>query len=102
MYKGLYFLACLLFYSLTVTSLITSLLQACLGDQASVQQSLQQLQTLSKQLKSRVDASSSAAIQSDLLALTYHLATLEHSLHRQQETLQVGTGGFFQTACTVF
>ncbi|TWW68818.1 Nesprin-1 Enaptin KASH domain-containing protein 1 [Takifugu flavidus] len=61
---------------------------ACLGGQASVQESLQHLQTLGDQLKCLVDASSSAAIQSDLLALTYHLAKLEHSLQRQQETLQ--------------
>lgn len=69
---------------------MTLLLQACLGDQASVQQSLRQLQALGDQLKSQVDASSSAAIQSDLLSLTHHLATLEHALHRQQEILQVG------------
>lgn len=80
----------LLLCSSTFASLITLLLQACLGGQASVQQSLQHLQTLGDQLKGLVDASSSAAIQSDLLALTYHLAKLEHSLQRQQETLQVG------------
>ncbi|XP_027140369.1 nesprin-1 isoform X4 [Larimichthys crocea] len=64
---------------------------ACLGDQASVQQSLQQLQALGEQLKSQVDASSSAALQSDHLSLTHHLATLEHALHRQQEVLQSGS-----------
>uniref|UniRef100_A0A3Q3Q2J9 KASH domain-containing protein n=1 Tax=Monopterus albus TaxID=43700 RepID=A0A3Q3Q2J9_MONAL len=62
----------------------------CLGDQASVQQSLQQLQTLGEQLKSQVDASTSAAIQSDHLSLTHRLATMEHALHRQQEVLQSG------------
>lgn len=64
--------------------------QACLGDQASVQESLQQLQALGEQLKSQVDASSSAALQSDYLSLTHRLTTLEHALHRQQEVLQVG------------
>lgn len=67
------------------------LLQTCLGDQASVQQSLQQLQALGEQLKSQVDASSSAALQSDHLSLIHRLATLEHALHRQQEVLQVGS-----------
>lgn len=64
---------------------------ACLGDQASVQQSLQQLQALGEQLKSQVDASSSAALQSDHLSLTHRLATLEHALQRQQEVLQSGS-----------
>ncbi|XP_071335456.1 nesprin-1 isoform X2 [Trachinotus anak] len=64
---------------------------ACLGDQASVQESLQQLQALGEQLKSQVDASSSAALQSDHLSLTHRLATLEHALHRQQEVLQSGS-----------
>ncbi|KAG7239212.1 hypothetical protein INR49_029965 [Caranx melampygus] len=64
---------------------------ACLGDQASVQDSLQQLQSLGEQLKSQVDASSSAALQSDHLSLTHRLATLEHALHRQQEVLQSGS-----------
>lgn len=68
---------------------LSLLLQACLSDQASVYQSLQQLQALGDQLKSQVDASSSAAIQSDLLSLTHNLATLEHGLHRQQDILQV-------------
>lgn len=76
---------------LTLTCL--SLLQACLADQASVQQSLQQLQALGEQLKSQVDASSSAALQSDHLSLTDRLAMLEHALHRQQEVLQVGLQG---------
>lgn len=74
-------------------SLMTLLLQACLSDQASVQDSLQQLQALGEQLKSQVDASSSAALQSDHLSLTHRLATLEHGLHRQQEVLQVGWKG---------
>ncbi|XP_039981881.1 nesprin-1-like isoform X4 [Xiphias gladius] len=64
---------------------------ACLGNQASVQESLQQLQDLGEQLKSQVDASSSAALQSDHLSLTHRLATLEHALHRQQEVLQSGS-----------
>ncbi|TNN68504.1 Nesprin-1 [Liparis tanakae] len=64
---------------------------ACLGDQASVQQSLKQLQALGEQLKSQVDASSSAALQSDHLSLTQRLGTLEHALHRQQEVLQSGS-----------
>lgn len=73
-------------------SSIIWLLQECLSDQASVQQSLQQLQALGEQLKSQVDASSSAALQSNHLSLTHRLATLEHALHRQQEVLQVGEG----------
>lgn len=68
------------------------LLQECLGEQDSVQQSLQQLQILGEQLKSQVDASSSAALQSDHLSFTHRLAILEHALHRQQEVLQVGSG----------
>ncbi|XP_028460256.1 nesprin-1 isoform X2 [Perca flavescens] len=64
---------------------------ACLGDQTSVQQSLQQLQALGEQLKSQVAASSLAALQSDHLSLTHRLATLEHGLHRQQEVLQSGS-----------
>ena len=71
---------------------MTLLLQECLGDQDSVQQSLQQLQALGEQLKNQVDASSSAALQSDHLSLTHRLATLEHALHRQQEVLQVESG----------
>ncbi|XP_026174038.1 nesprin-1 isoform X1 [Mastacembelus armatus] len=63
----------------------------CLSDQASVQQSLQQLQALGQQLKSQVDASSSAALQSDHLSLTHRIAALEHALHRQQEELQSGS-----------
>lgn len=61
---------------------------ACLGDQASVQQSLQQLQGLGEQLKGQVDSTSSATVRSDLLALAGHLTTLEHGLLRQQEVLQ--------------
>lgn len=73
-----------------VTSVTVSLLQACLGEQASVQESLHQLQALGEQLKSQVDAVSFAALQSDHLSLTHRLAALEHALHRQQEVLQVG------------
>uniref|UniRef100_A0A674A285 Spectrin repeat containing nuclear envelope protein 1 n=1 Tax=Salmo trutta TaxID=8032 RepID=A0A674A285_SALTR len=61
-----------------------------LGAQATVQQSLLQLQQLGEQLKTQVDASSMAALQSDCLSLTHRLATLEHALHRQQEVLQCG------------
>uniref|UniRef100_A0A3B4YE87 Spectrin repeat containing nuclear envelope protein 1 n=1 Tax=Seriola lalandi dorsalis TaxID=1841481 RepID=A0A3B4YE87_SERLL len=57
-----------------------------------VQDSLQQLQALGEQLKSQVDASSSAALQSDYLSLTHRLTTLEHALHRQQEVLQACDG----------
>lgn len=60
----------------------------CLNDQDSVKQSLQQLQALEEQLKSQVDASSSASIKSDHLQLSHRLAALEHALHRQQEVLQ--------------
>lgn len=65
-------------------------LQDCLGDQDAVQQSLKQLQAVCEKLKSQVDASSSAALQSDHLSLTHRLSTLVHALHRQQEALQVG------------
>ncbi|XP_031656062.1 nesprin-1 isoform X1 [Oncorhynchus kisutch] len=61
-----------------------------LGAQATVQQSLLQLQQLGEQLKTQIDASSMAALQSDCLSLTHRLATLEHALHRQQEVLQCG------------
>ncbi|XP_027896443.1 nesprin-1 isoform X8 [Xiphophorus couchianus] len=60
----------------------------CLKDQDSVQQSLQQLQALEEQLKSQVDASSSASLKSDHLQLAHRLAALEHALNRQQEVLQ--------------
>ncbi|CAL9692474.1 unnamed protein product [Knipowitschia caucasica] len=63
----------------------------CLSGQASVQESLQQLQALGQQLKSQVDSSSSAALQTDHLSLSHRLAMLEHSLHRQQEVLQCGS-----------
>lgn len=66
------------------------LTQECLCDQDVVQQSLQKLQTLGEQLRSQVDSSSAASLQSDHLSLTHRLAALEHSLHRQQDVLQVG------------
>uniref|UniRef100_A0A3P8TBY5 Spectrin repeat containing nuclear envelope protein 1 n=1 Tax=Amphiprion percula TaxID=161767 RepID=A0A3P8TBY5_AMPPE len=53
--------------------------------------SLQQLQALGEQLRSQVDASSSASLQYDRLSLTHRLTTLEHALHRQQEVLQSGS-----------
>ena len=67
--------------------------QACLGGQAPVQQSLQQLQALGEQLKSQVDASSAAALQSDHRSLVHRLAALEHGLQRHQDILQVRRGG---------
>lgn len=76
-------------YSLLACSPLLMSQQECLGNQDSVQQSLQQLQALGEQLKSQVNASSSASLQSDHLSLTHRLATLEHSLHRQREVLQV-------------
>ncbi|XP_057678025.1 nesprin-1 isoform X5 [Corythoichthys intestinalis] len=63
----------------------------CLGEQDSVQNSLQQLQNLGEQLRSRVDAYSFAALQSDQMSLTYRLSALPPSLHRQQEALQCGS-----------
>lgn len=57
-----------------------------------MQQSLQELQALGEQLKTQIDASCSAALQSDHLSLTHRLETLEHALHRQQEVLQVDSG----------
>ncbi|XP_068610253.1 nesprin-1 [Brachionichthys hirsutus] len=70
---------------------------ACLGDLVLVQQSAQQLQALGEQLRSQVEASSLAVLQSDRLSLTHHLATMEHALHRQQEVLQSGS-----QACEAF
>ncbi|XP_029965559.1 nesprin-1 isoform X1 [Salarias fasciatus] len=63
----------------------------CLGNQDAVQESLQQLQALGEQLRSQVDASCSASLQSDHLSLTHRLATHEHALQRQQEILQSGS-----------
>uniref|UniRef100_A0A672IE86 KASH domain-containing protein n=1 Tax=Salarias fasciatus TaxID=181472 RepID=A0A672IE86_SALFA len=57
----------------------------------AVQESLQQLQALGEQLRSQVDASCSASLQSDHLSLTHRLATHEHALQRQQEILQSGS-----------
>lgn len=64
-------------------------MQACLSDQGLVQQSLQQLQALGEQLKSQIDACSSASLKSDQLSLSHRLAALEHGLPRQQEVLLV-------------
>uniref|UniRef100_A0A3B4FY37 KASH domain-containing protein n=1 Tax=Pundamilia nyererei TaxID=303518 RepID=A0A3B4FY37_9CICH len=69
----------------------------CLCDQDAVQQSLQQLQALGEQLRSQVDSSSAASLQSDHLSLTHRLAALEHALHRQQDVLQCGS-----VTCGVF
>ncbi|XP_063352154.1 nesprin-1 isoform X7 [Pelmatolapia mariae] len=69
----------------------------CLCDQDAVQQSLQQLQALGEQLRSQVDSSSAASLQSDHLSLTHRLAALEHALHRQQDVLQSGS-----VTCGVF
>ncbi|XP_077443053.1 nesprin-1 isoform X2 [Stigmatopora argus] len=63
----------------------------CLGEQDSVQNSLQQLQSLGEQLKSQVDAYSFAALQSDQMSLTYRLSALPPLLRRQQEALQCGS-----------
>ncbi|XP_077366762.1 nesprin-1 isoform X9 [Festucalex cinctus] len=65
--------------------------EGCLGEQESVQHSLQQLQTLGKQLRSRVDAYTFAALQSEHMSLAHRLSALPHSLHRQQEALQCGS-----------
>ncbi|CAI5683845.1 unnamed protein product [Oreochromis niloticus] len=69
----------------------------CLCDQDAVQQSLHQLQALGEQLRSQVDSSSAASLQSDHLSLTHRLAALEHALHRQQDVLQSGS-----VTCGVF
>ncbi|XP_013867052.1 nesprin-1 isoform X3 [Austrofundulus limnaeus] len=63
----------------------------CLSDQDPAQQTLQQLQVFGEQLRSRVDASSSASLTSDHLSLAHRLAALEHALHRQREALQHGS-----------
>ncbi|XP_061756512.1 nesprin-1-like isoform X2 [Nerophis ophidion] len=62
----------------------------CIGEQQSIQCSLQQLQALGEQLRTRVDAPSFAALQSDHMSLTHRLSALMHALHRQQEVLQSG------------
>ncbi|KAG7275371.1 hypothetical protein CRUP_007927 [Coryphaenoides rupestris] len=66
----------------------------CLGDQAPVQQSLRQLHGLGERLKSQVDASCMASLQSDQRSLAHRLATLEHALHRHQEILQSGSQNY--------
>ncbi|XP_053736179.1 nesprin-1 isoform X10 [Synchiropus splendidus] len=63
----------------------------CLTEQDTVTESLQQLQTVADQLKSQIDATSTATLQSDHLSLAHRLETLVHSLHRQKEALQSGS-----------
>ncbi|XP_062833321.1 nesprin-1 isoform X16 [Anolis carolinensis] len=56
----------------------------------TMQDSLFVLHELGEQLKQQVDPSAGAAIQSGQLSLSQKLSSLEHTLGRQQSTLQAG------------
>lgn len=58
-------------------------------DLKTAQQSLVVLQELGEELKSQVEASAAAAIQSDHLSLNQNLSALEQALRKQQTVLQV-------------
>ncbi|KAM6126873.1 nesprin-1-like [Pterocles gutturalis] len=61
-----------------------------LTDLKTAQESLVVLQELGEELKSQVEASAAAAIQSDQLSLSQNLSTLEQALRKQQAVLQAG------------
>lgn len=63
--------------------------QDVLTDLKTAQESLVVLQELGEELKSQVEASAAAAIQSDHLSLNQNLSTLEQALRKQQAVLQV-------------
>lgn len=63
--------------------------QDLLVDLKTTQDSLIVLQELGEELKSQVEASAAAAIQSDQLSLNQNLSTLEQILRKQQTVLQV-------------
>lgn len=70
-------------------SLFNLLPQDVLTDLKTAQESLVVLQELGEELKSQVEASAAAAIQSDHLSLNQNLSTLEMALRKQQAALQV-------------
>ncbi|XP_062428373.1 nesprin-1 isoform X2 [Rhea pennata] len=72
---------------------VTTWIQDCndlLKDLKTAEESLVVLQELGEELKSQVEASAAAAIQSDQLSLKQNLSTLEQALHKQQAVLQAG------------
>ncbi|XP_068007808.1 nesprin-1 isoform X2 [Melanerpes formicivorus] len=72
---------------------VTTWIQDCndlLTDLKTAQESLIVLQELGEELKSQVEASAAAAIQSDYLSLNQNLSTLEQTLCKQQGLLQAG------------
>ncbi|XP_071405405.1 nesprin-1 isoform X2 [Pithys albifrons albifrons] len=72
---------------------VTTWIQDCndvLMDLKTAQESLVVLQELGEELKSQVEASAAAAIQSDYLSLNQNLSILEQSLYKQQAVLQAG------------
>lgn len=75
-------------------SLFIVLPQDLLADIKTAQDSLIVLQELGEELKSRVEASAAAAIQSDQLSLNQNLLALEQALCKQQTVLQVCREGF--------
>lgn len=72
-------------------SLFDVLPQDVLTDLKTAQESLVVLQELGEELKSQVEASAAAAIQSDHLSLNQNLSALEQALRKQQAALQVQT-----------
>lgn len=72
-------------------SLFNVLPQDVLRDLKTAQESLVVLQELGEELKSQVEASAAAAIQSDHLSLSQSLSSLEQALRKQQAALQVFT-----------
>ncbi|XP_009867463.1 PREDICTED: nesprin-1, partial [Apaloderma vittatum] len=72
---------------------VTAWIQECNGvltDLKTAQESLVVLQELGEELKSQVETSAAAAIQSDHLSLNQILSTLEQALLKQQAVLQAG------------
>ncbi|KAM4679142.1 nesprin-1 isoform 5-T6 [Amazona ochrocephala] len=72
---------------------VTAWIQDCndvLTDLKTAWESLIVLQELGEELKSQVEASAAAAIQSDHLSLNQNLSTLEQALRKQQAVLQAG------------
>ncbi|RMC12933.1 hypothetical protein DUI87_10460 [Hirundo rustica rustica] len=72
---------------------VTTWIQDCndvLTDLKTARESLVVLQELGEELKSQVEASAAAAIQSDHLSLNQNLSTLEQALRKQQAALQAG------------
>lgn len=63
--------------------------QDLLKAHGSVQATLQQLTDVEKQLRLQVEPSSIATFQTDYLSLSRRLATVGHTLHRQQALMEV-------------